>query len=412
MIRRMADKLHIGHHKPCTDLHSQLASLATSPDKPSAMLSPISEKRGSISTQHTSASDITDNASNGEASTLLMLAQQCVTRPKGSYCLADFIIYRTLGMGSFGRVHLVQSKHNLRFYAVKVLSKERVVKMKQIEHTNNERHMLSAVQHPFIINLWGTFQDTSNLYMVMDFIHGGELFTLLRRSKRFPDHVAKFYAAEVALALHYLHGLDIVYRDLKPENILLNHDGHIKITDFGFAKECANTTWTLCGTPDYLAPEVINQQRYNKSVDWYALGVLIYEMLSGFPPFHQPDGNHALLYEKILMGPSYIRWPTEFTALATDLIMKLMESDPSRRYGNMKNGSRDVFHHEWFREVNWDMLQNRQIIAPYVPNISGEGDASAFEYYPEDSVSSTYGLPTCDPDGHEFPGFEYTSESL
>lgn len=145
--------------------------------------------------------------------------------------------------------------------------------MKQVEHTNNEMHMLELVQHPFIINLWGTFQDASNLYMVMDFVPGGELFTLLRRSnvslpsihahhrspqlsQRFPDPVAKFYAAEVALALNHLHSLDIIYRDLKPENILLNHDGHIKVADFGFAKLCMTTTWTLCGTPDYLAPEV------------------------------------------------------------------------------------------------------------------------------------------------------------
>ncbi|KAF8624490.1 hypothetical protein AX17_007119 [Amanita inopinata Kibby_2008] len=412
MIRRMADRLgHLGHQK----------SLSDSPNRPltfpsSSSHAPLGiiDKRGSISTQRTSLSDFTrrtNSLSTGEGATPLMLAQQRVTRQKGTYRLTDFIIHRTLGTGSFGRVHLVQSKHNLRFYAIKVLSKERVVKMKQVEHTNNERHLLSAVQHPFIINLWGTFQDASNLYMVMDFIHGGELFTLLRRSNRFPDPVAKFYAAEVALALHYLHGLDIVYRDLKPENILLNHDGHIKVTDFGFAKECVNTTWTLCGTPDYLAPEVISQQRYNKSVDWYALGVLIYEMLSGFPPFHQPDGNHAALYEKILRGPSFMRWPTAFSDSATDLIMKLMESDPSKRYGNLKNGSMDVFHHEWFKEVNWDMLLNRQITAPYVPNISGEGDASAFEFYPEDNVASTYGLTLPDPHGQDFPEFEYTSES-
>ena len=145
--------------------------------------------------------------------------------------------------------------------------------MKQVEHTNNEQQMLSSVQHPFIINLWGVFQDAGSLYMVMDFVPGGELFTLLRRSnvrplcflprdwrlsssfQRFPDPVAKFYAADVALALNYLHNQDIVYRDLKPENILLNADGHIRIADFGFAKSCETVTWTLCGTPDYLAPE-------------------------------------------------------------------------------------------------------------------------------------------------------------
>jgi protein kinase A len=187
---------------------------------------------------------------------------------KGKYSLTDFQIQRTLGTGSFGRVHLVQSKHNQRFYAVKVLKKAQVVKMKQVEHTNDERRMLQQVKHPFLITLWGTFQDSKNLYMVMDFVEGGELFSLLRKSQRFPNPVAKFYAAEVTLALDYLHSHNIIYRDLKPENLLLDRHGHLKITDFGFAKEVPDITWTLCGTPDYLAPEVVASKGYNKSVDW------------------------------------------------------------------------------------------------------------------------------------------------
>lgn len=187
---------------------------------------------------------------------------------KGKYTLADFTISRTLGTGSFGRVHLVQSKHNQRFYAVKVLKKQQVVKMKQVEHTNDERTMLQRCRFPFLITLWGTWQDSKNLYMVMDFIEGGELFSLLRKSQRFPNPVAKFYAAEVTLALDYLHSMNIIYRDLKPENLLLDRHGHIKITDFGFAKEVPDITWTLCGTPDYLAPEVVSSKGYNKSVDW------------------------------------------------------------------------------------------------------------------------------------------------
>lgn len=333
-------------------------------------------------------------------------------RPKGHYRLTDFIIQRTLGTGSFGRVHLVRSKHNLRFYAIKVLNKERVVKMKQVEHTNNEMIVLEQIQHPFIINLWGTFQDSTNLYMVMDFVPGGELFTLLRRSNRFPDPVAKFYAAEVALALNHLHSLDIIYRDLKPENILLNADGHIKVADFGFAKQCATTTWTLCGTPDYLAPEIVNQQRYNKSVDWYALGVLMFEMLSGLPPYHQAETNHMLLYEKIMRGPAYIRWPTQFHANATDIILKLMESDPSKRYGNMRHGAGDVFAHPWFQEVDWAKLAAREITAPYLPRITGDGDASAFDKYPEDNAANLYGLPAPDPYGEAFPNFEYATTDV
>jgi len=329
-----------------------------------------------------------------------------VRKPKTSYRLSDFIIQRTLGTGSFGRVHLVRSKHNLRFYAVKVLNKEKIVRMKQVSHTRNEQNLLQAVQHPFIINLWGSFQDSRNLYMVMDFVPGGELFTLLRRSNRFPDPVAKFYAAEVALALNHLHSLDIIYRDLKPENILLNFDGHIKIADFGFAKYCNTTVWTLCGTPDYLAPEIIGNARYNKSVDWYALGVLTFEMLSGLPPFHEPDITPVKLYEKITEGPSCITWPA-FNPLATDLILKFMESDPSKRYGNLRHGAGDVFAHPWFHEVDWDKLRNREIQAPYLPKIVGDGDASAFERYPENDASSQYGLPSPDPYGNQFPDFDY-----
>lgn len=221
--------------------------------------------------------------------------QQAMRQTKGKYTLSDFNIQRTLGTGSFGRVHLVQSKHNQRFYAVKVLKKAQVVKMKQVEHTNDERKMLQKVKHAFLVTLWGTFQDSKNLYMVMDFVEGGELFSLLRKSqvsnigyyfyyhqfyslegyfgslteKRFPNPVAKFYAAEVTLALDYLHSRHIIYRDLKPENLLLDRHGHLKITDFGFAKEVPDITWTLCGTPDYLAPEVVSSKGYNKSVDWY-----------------------------------------------------------------------------------------------------------------------------------------------
>ncbi|EKM53625.1 uncharacterized protein PHACADRAFT_98884 [Phanerochaete carnosa HHB-10118-sp] len=331
-----------------------------------------------------------------------------VRRPTGTYRLSDFIIQRTLGTGSFGRVHLVRSKHNLRFYAIKILSKEKIVRMKQVSHTQNEQRMLMAVQHPFIINLWGSFQDSANLYMVMDFVPGGELFTLLRRSNRFPDPVAKFYAAEVALALNYMHGLDIIYRDLKPENILLNFDGHIKIADFGFAKHCSMNAWTLCGTPDYLAPEIIRNERYNKSVDWYALGVLIFEMLSGLPPFHEPDASHVVLYERICQGPLAIRWPP-FDRNATDLILKFLEHDPTKRYGNLKHGAGDVFAHPWFREVDWEKLKNREITAPYLPKIASAGDASAFERYPEDNVAATYGQPVKDEYGVMFPEFEYTS---
>ncbi|RYO60589.1 cAMP-dependent protein kinase type 2 [Alternaria tenuissima] len=320
---------------------------------------------------------------------------------KGKYSLTDFTIQRTLGTGSFGRVHLVQSKHNQRFYAVKVLKKAQVVKMKQVEHTNDERRMLQQVKHPFLITLWGTFQDSKNLYMVMDFVEGGELFSLLRKSQRFPNPVAKFYAAEVTLALDYLHSHNIIYRDLKPENLLLDRHGHLKITDFGFAKEVPDITWTLCGTPDYLAPEVVASKGYNKSVDWWSLGILIFEMLCGFTPFWD-GGSPMKIYENILK--SRVKYPPYIHPDAHDLLQKLITPDLTKRLGNLHGGSKDVMNHPWFAEVTWDRLQKKDIDAPYVPPVrAGVGDASQFDKYPEETEA--YGQAGDDPHGHLFPDF-------
>ncbi|KFA68862.1 hypothetical protein S40285_01205 [Stachybotrys chlorohalonatus IBT 40285] len=330
---------------------------------------------------------------------------QPVSQPrvtKGKYSLNDFDIQRTLGTGSFGRVHLVQSKHNQRFYAVKVLKKAQVVKMKQVEHTNDERRMLSDVKHPFLITLWGTFQDLKNLYMVMDFVEGGELFSLLRKSGRFPNPVAKFYAAEVTLALEYLHSKNIIYRDLKPENLLLDRHGHLKITDFGFAKRVPDKTWTLCGTPDYLAPEVVSNKGYNKSVDWWSLGILIYEMLCGYTPFWD-GGSPMKIYENITKG--VVKYPGYINPDAQNLLERLITADLTKRLGNLFGGSQDVKNHPWFAEVTWDRLARKDIDAPYTPPVkAGTGDASQFDRYPEES--DKYGVQGgTDEFGHLFTEF-------
>ncbi|KAF2965167.1 hypothetical protein GQX73_g8407 [Xylaria multiplex] len=320
---------------------------------------------------------------------------------KGKYSLNDFDLLRTLGTGSFGRVHLVQSKHNQRFYAVKVLKKAQVVKMKQVEHTNDERRMLGEVKHPFLITLWGTFQDARNLYMVMDFVEGGELFSLLRKSGRFPNPVAKFYAAEVTLALEYLHSRNIIYRDLKPENLLLDRHGHLKITDFGFAKRVPDKTWTLCGTPDYLAPEVVSNKGYNKSVDWWSLGILIYEMLCGYTPFWD-GGSPMKIYENILRGK--VKYPAYVHPDAQDLLERLITPDLTKRLGNLYGGPQDVKDHPWFSEVTWDRLSRKDIDAPYTPPVkAGSGDASQFDRYPEETEK--YGQPGNDEYGNLFTEF-------
>lgn len=329
------------------------------------------------------------------------LLPQRSTVSKGKYSLTDFSIMRTLGTGSFGRVHLVRSVHNGRYYAIKVLKKHQVVKMKQVEHTNDERRMLKLVEHPFLIRMWGTFQDSKNLFMVMDYIEGGELFSLLRKSQRFPNPVAKFYAAEVTLALEYLHNHDIIYRDLKPENILLDRNGHIKITDFGFAKEVSTVTWTLCGTPDYIAPEVITTKPYNKSVDWWSLGVLIFEMLAGYTPFY--DSTPMKTYEKILSGK--IHYPSFFGADVIDLLSNLITADLTRRLGNLINGPADIRNHPWFQEVVWEKLLAKDIETPYEPPITaGVGDSSLFDIYAEDK-SEDYGSAGDDPYAEFFGDF-------
>ncbi|ORY85080.1 kinase-like domain-containing protein [Protomyces lactucae-debilis] len=390
-----------GYSPPTSDMDRMMVDDARSTQQAASMRS--NQSTPTMPTSHTMAyeQELPLNKQTIQSGLSVSRGPALVAREtRGKYTLADFQIQRTLGTGSFGRVHLVQSRHNSRFYAIKVLKKQQVVKMKQIEHTNDERSMLRKVKHPFTITLWGTFFDSKNLYMVMDFIEGGELFSLLRKSHRFPNPVAKFYAAEVCLALDYLHHNDIIYRDLKPENLLLDRHGHIKITDFGFAKEVPDITWTLCGTPDYLAPEVVASKGYNKSVDWWSLGILTYEMLAGHPPFYDP--NPMKLYENILAG--HVRYPSYFEPAAKDFLQKLLTADLTKRYGNLRNGSRDIMEHAWFSEVNWERLARRDIEPPYTPPLKGAaGDAHLFDVYSEDQ--EPYGQQGPDPYGHLFPAF-------
>lgn len=367
-----------------------------------SIINPTHHQQGSEGQQTHGHAGISNNNGQNNGQTSQVQASTSQNRQtKGKYSLEDFSLQRTLGTGSFGRVHLVQSRHNHRFYAIKVLKKAQVVKMKQVEHTNDERRMLQRVKHPFLITLWGTFQDSKNLYMVMDFVEGGELFSLLRKSQRFPNPVAKFYAAEVTLALEYLHAQHIIYRDLKPENLLLDRHGHLKITDFGFAKEVPDITWTLCGTPDYLAPEVVSSKGYNKSVDWWSLGILIFEMLCGFTPFWD-SGSPVKIYENILRGK--IKYPPYMHPDAVDLLSQLITPDLTKRLGNLHGGPDDVKNHPWFAEVTWDRLLRKDIDAPYVPPVrAGQGDASQFDKYPEENEA--YGSTGEDPYHNLFTEF-------
>lgn len=292
-----------------------------------------------------------------------------------------FNIGDTLGTGTFGRVRLVSYNYENKniYFALKMLKKTEIIRLKQVEHIKAEKNILSRIAHPFIVNLYTHFQDEKNLFMLMEYVIGGELFSQLRKVGRFSNDTSRFYAAEIVLALQYLHEQDIVYRDLKPENLLIDKDGHIKITDFGFAKVVEDRTWTLCGTPEYLAPEIIQSKGHGRAVDWWALGILIYEMLAGYPPFY--DENPFGIYQKILAGK--IDFPRHFDVNAKDLIKKLLTADRTKRFGCLKNGPEDIKRHKWFKGIDWDKVYQRKLKPPYVPAFKSPDDTSNFDKYPD-----------------------------
>lgn len=291
----------------------------------------------------------------------------------------DFYLLKVIGKGSFGKVLLAKHKETSKVYAIKVLSKKAIKQRNEVKHIMAERNvLLKNIQHPFLVGLHYSFQTPEKLYFVLDYVNGGELFFHLQREKRFPEVRARFYAAEIVSAIEYLHKLDIVYRDLKPENILLDSKGHVILTDFGLCKEGiqpGGTTSTFCGTPEYLAPEVLRKQQYGRPVDWWCLGAVLYEMLVGLPPFYSRDCNE--MYNRILHDK--LRFPPHVSDTARSLISGLLERDPEKRLGSGPTGAEEIKKHAFFSGIDWDELFRKEYKAPFNPGVNGNMDLKNFD---------------------------------
>jgi len=294
----------------------------------------------------------------------------------------DFQILKLIGKGTFGQVYQVRKKDTQRIYAMKVLSKKVIIQKKEIQHTIGERNILvrtATTESPFIVGLKFSFQTPTDLYLVTDFMSGGELFWHLQKEGRFKEDRAKFYIAELILALKHLHDHDIVYRDLKPENILLDANGHIALCDFGLSKANLtqdDTTNTFCGTTEYLAPEVLlDEQGYTKMVDFWSLGVLVFEMCCGWSPFYAEDTQQ--MYKNIAFGK--VRFPRD--ALSTEgrnFVKGLLNRNPKHRLGATRD-AQELIEHPFFADVDWDALGKKNLVPPFKPKLSSVSDTSNFD---------------------------------
>lgn len=257
------------------------------------------------------------------------------------------------------------------------MRKSRVIITGQEEHIINEKRVIAMLDSPFCIKLFATFQSKRSVFFLTELVLGGELFTVLRYNSKFDKNSTRFYAGCVILALEHLHSKNIIYRDLKPENLLLSQNGYLKLTDFGFAKK-RNTSCTLCGTPQYLAPEVIHNWVQSFATDWWALGVLLYEMVVGNPPFE--DDENMKMYEKILQSDA--DYPIEMNCILRHLIQKLLDKNAYLRLGSGIQGARDVKRHPFFvKKLDWEALLAQTLEPPYVPTVNSNVDSQNFDNF-------------------------------
>ncbi|XP_063320310.1 protein kinase C zeta type isoform X2 [Pelmatolapia mariae] len=337
--------------------------------------------------------------------------------------LADFDLIRVIGRGSYAKVLLVRLKKNEQTYAMKVVKKELVHDDEDIDWVQTEKHVFEqASTNPFLVGLHSCFQTESRLFLVIEYVNGGDLMFHMQRQRKLPEEHARFYAAEICIALNFLHEKGIIYRDLKLDNVLLDHEGHIKLTDYGMCKEGirpGDTTSTFCGTPNYIAPEILRGEDYGFSVDWWALGVLMFEMMAGRSPFDiitdNPDMNtEEYLFQVILEKP--IRIPRSLSVKAAGVLKGFLNKDPKERLGcQVQTGFTDIKSHTFFRSIDWEQLEKKEVTPPFKPQISDEYGLENFDtQFTNEPVQLT---PDDEDvikriDQSEFEGFEYINPLL
>nr|XP_015103047.1 ribosomal protein S6 kinase alpha-2 [Vicugna pacos] len=327
---------------------------------------------------------------------------------------SQFELLKVLGQGSYGKVFLVRKVKGSdagQLYAMKVLKKA-TLKVRDRVRSKMERDILAEVNHPFIVKLHYAFQTEGKLYLILDFLRGGDLFTRLSKEVMFTEEDVKFYLAELALALDHLHGLGIIYRDLKPENILLDEEGHIKITDFGLSKEAIDhdkRAYSFCGTIEYMAPEVVNRRGHTQSADWWSFGVLMFEMLTGSLPFQGKDRKETMA----LILKAKLGMPQFLSTEAQSLLRALFKRNPCNRLGAGIDGVEEIKRHPFFITIDWNKLYRKEIKPPFKPAVGRPEDT--FHFDPEFTARTPTDSPGVPPSAnahHLFRGFSFVASSL
>lgn len=291
--------------------------------------------------------------------------------------LEDFEVLKVVGQGAFAKVYQVRRIGTLEIYAMKVMRKDKIMEKNHAEYMKSERNILTKVDHPFIVQLRYSFQTKYRLYLVLDFVNGGHLFFQLYRQGLFREDLARIYTAEIVSAVSHLHANGIMHRDLKPENILLDADGHVMLTDFGLAKQFDENTRSnsMCGTLEYMSPEIVLGKGHDKAADWWSVGILLFEMLTGQPPF--TGGNRQKIQQKIIKDK--IKLPAFLSSEAHSLLKGLLQKEASKRLGSGPGGSQEIKSHKWFKMINWKKLEARETRPSFLPEVAGKHCVANFE---------------------------------